>query len=94
MSKLKRSATISIHTGLGRLLKDYCSKLEPKERSKYVGAIIMLLLTTIYFGRVVTGHWIGLQLFSLIMFVRTYFGRRGLEIRQEAELDECSEHEQ
>ena len=56
MSKLKRSATISIHTGLGRLLKDYCSKLEPKERSKYVGAI-MLLLTTIYFGRVVTGHW-------------------------------------
>ena len=57
MSKLKRSATISIHTGLGRLLKDYCSKLEPKERSKYVGAIIMLLLTTIYFGRVVTGYW-------------------------------------
>ena len=93
MSKLKRSATISIHTGLGRLLKDYCSKLEPKERSKYVGAIIMLLLTTIYFGRVVTVA-IGLKLFSLIMFVRTYFGRRGLEIRQEAELDECSEHEQ
>ena len=93
MSKLKRSATISIHTGLGRLLKDYCSKLEPKERSKYVGAI-MLLLTTIYFGRVVTGLAIGLKLFSLIMFVRTYFGRRGLEIRQEAELDECSEHEQ
>ena len=94
MSKLKRSATISIHTGLGRLLKDYCSKLEPKERSKYVGAIIMLLLTTIYFGRVVTGLALGLKLFSLIMFVRTYFGRRGLEIRQEAELDECSEHEQ
>ena len=93
MSKLKRSATISIHTGLGRLLKDYCSKLEPKERSKYVGAI-MLLLTTIYFGRVVTGLALGLKLFSLIMFVRTYFGRRGLEIRQEAELDECSEHEQ
>ena len=77
MSKLKRSATISIHTGLGRLLKDYCSKLEPKERSKYVGAIIMLLLTTIYFGRVVTGLALGLKLFSLIMFVRTYFGRRG-----------------
>ena len=67
MSKLKRSATISIHTGLGRLLKDYCSKLEPKERSKYVGAI-MLLLTTIYFGRVVTWSLaLGLKLFSLIM---------------------------
>ena len=66
MSKLKRSATISIHTGLGRLLKDYCSKLEPKERSKYVGAIIMLLLTTIYFGRV-RSLALGLKMFSLIM---------------------------
>ena len=28
MSKLKRSATISIHTGLRNIIKGYCSKLD------------------------------------------------------------------
>ena len=32
MSKLKRSATINIHNGLRKFLKDYCSKLDPKKK--------------------------------------------------------------
>ena len=32
MSKLRRSATINIHTGLRKFLKEYCSKLDPKKK--------------------------------------------------------------
>ena len=32
MSKLRRSATINIHTGLRKFLKEYCTKLDPKKK--------------------------------------------------------------
>ena len=66
MSKLKRSATISIHTGLRKFIKDYCSKLDPKEWTKNVVISESLLLVKIYSWSCFSSYW---QHFLLFFFL-------------------------